>query len=207
MTNRKKIFRIAIIVVGAFLIFLLAVQLIVPKLINLESIKRKILASASEKVGGEVKCQRIRLSFFPHPHAVIDGVILSIPGNVSGSLDTLSVYPKILPLFRGKLYLSQVQVERPDFKVNLPEKPQGIKKGKEPTPGVNVEKALSQVLAPLALDALVWISRWTRSDRTPMNSWLRSRNARKGGAPAPLRNTTRWNPWTSHNQAGPFRSR
>jgi hypothetical protein len=153
MTKRKKIFSIAIIVVGAFLVLLLALQFIVPKLVNLESIKRKILASASEKMGGDVKCQRIGLSFFPHPHAVIDGVILSIPGNVSGSLDSLSVYPKILPLFRGNLYLSQMQVERPDFKVNLPEKPQGGKKGKEPTPGVDVEKALSQALAPLALDA------------------------------------------------------
>ena len=153
MNKRKKIFSIAIIVVGAFLVLLLALQFIVPKLVNLESIKGKILASASEKVGGDVKCQKIGLSFFPYPHAVIEGVTLSIPGKVSGSLDTLSVYPEILPLFRGKLYLSEMQVERPDFRVNLPEKPEGGKKRKEPTPGVDVEKALSQALAPLALDA------------------------------------------------------
>jgi hypothetical protein len=153
MSKLKKIFHIAIIVVGAFLVLLLASQLIVPKLVNLESIKRKILATASERVGGEVKCQKIGLSLFPYPHAVIEGVTLSIPGKISGSLETLSVYPKIPPLFRGNLYLSEIQVERPDFKVNLPEKAKGDKKGKEPTPGIDIEKTLSQALVPLALDA------------------------------------------------------
>jgi len=153
MTKRKKIYRILIVTIGVILLLLLSVQLIVPRLTNLESIKGKILASVSEKVGGEVKCQKIGLSFFPYPHAVINEVSLSIPGKVSGSLDALTVYPKILPLFRGNLHLSEIQVERPDFRVNLPEKSEGSKKGKEPTPTAEFEKTLSQALAPLALDA------------------------------------------------------
>ena len=45
--------------VGAVLVFLLALQIIVPKLINFESIKGKILDVASEKVGGEVECGEV----------------------------------------------------------------------------------------------------------------------------------------------------
>ena len=122
MSKQKKIFRILIVTVGVLLVLLLAVQLVVPKLINLESIKGKILASVSEKVGGEVKCGKVGLSFFPYPHAVIDQISLSIPGKVSGSLDLLGVYLKLLPLLRGKIQIEEVELKSPEFKLTFPEK-------------------------------------------------------------------------------------
>jgi len=152
MTRRKKIFRIAIIVLGAFLVLLLAFQLIVPKLINLESIKGKILASASEKVGGEVKCGKIGLSFFPYPHVVINQVSLSIPEKVKGSMDALGVYAKFLPLLKGKLQIAEVTLESPEFKVVLPKKAT-VKPEKElPAPSLDIPALSSQILVPLILE-------------------------------------------------------
>ncbi len=153
MSKRRKIFRIAIIIVGALLALLLALQIIVPKLVNLESIKGKILASASERVGGEVKCQKMRLSFFPYPHAVIEQVTLSIPGKVSGSLDALGVYAQFLPLLRGKLQIAEVTLESPEFKVILPKRATKRPEKELPAPSLDIPSLASQMLVPLLLEA------------------------------------------------------
>ncbi|MGD9042041.1 MAG: AsmA family protein, partial [Desulfobacteraceae bacterium] len=153
MTRRKKIFRIAIIVVGAFFVLLLAFQIIVPRLINLESIKGKILASASEKVGGEVKCQKLGLSFFPYPHAVIDQATLTIPGKVSGSIDALGVYAKFLPLLKGKLQIAQVTLESPVFEVALPKKATKKPKKELPASSLDIPTLATQIVASLILEA------------------------------------------------------
>ncbi|MGD9321575.1 MAG: AsmA-like C-terminal domain-containing protein, partial [Desulfobacteraceae bacterium] len=152
MTKRKKIFRIVIISVGALLAILLAFQIIVPKLINLESIKGKILATASEKVGGEVKCHKIGLSFFPYPHVVINQVSLSIPGKVSGSLDTLGVYLQFLPLLRGKIQLEEVTLKSPEFKVALPKKATKKPEKELPETSLDIPALSSQILVPLILE-------------------------------------------------------
>lgn len=153
MTRRKKIFRIVIIVIGVFLVLLLAFQLIVPKLINLESVKGKILAGASEKVGGEVKCQKIGLSFFPYPHVVINQVGLSIPGKVSGSINALGVYAKFLPLLKGKLQILEVTLESPEFKVALPKKATNKPEKELPSSSLDIPTLATQILAPIMLEA------------------------------------------------------
>jgi hypothetical protein len=153
MTKRKKIFRIVIISVGALLVILLAFQIIVPKLINLESIKGKILASASEKVGGEVRFQKVDLSFFPLPHAVVQQASISIPDKVSGTLESLAVYVKIIPLFKGELQITEVQVESPEFKVALPKKATKKPEKEIPEPSLDIPSFASQILVPLVLEA------------------------------------------------------
>ena len=57
MSKRKKIFLWIMGGLGAFLLLLFIAILLAPRLINLESIREKILATASEKVGGEVRFQ------------------------------------------------------------------------------------------------------------------------------------------------------
>ena len=153
MTRRKKILRIFIVVFGAFLVLLLAFQLIVPKLINLESIKGKILASASEKVGGEVQCHKIGLSLFPYPHVVINQLSVSIPRKVSGSMDALGVYAKFLPLLRGKLQIAEVNLESPEFKVVLPTKATKNPEKELPETSLDIPTLSAQILAPLILEA------------------------------------------------------
>ncbi len=152
MTKGKKIFRILIVTAGVLLLLFLAAQLIVPKLINLESVKGKILASASEKVGGEVKCGKVGLSLFPYPHVVINQVSLSIPGKVSGSLNALGVYAQFLPLLKGKLQIAEVNLESPEFKVVLPKKVTKKPEKELPTPSFDFPTLATQILAPLILE-------------------------------------------------------
>ena len=106
--------------VGAFLVIMLAFLLLVPSLINLEPIKKEILVSVSEKLGGEVKYHRVDLSLFPRPHAVIHHGQIILTGMINAKLKSLTVYLKILPLFQGRLQIVQLKAEGPVIDVRLP---------------------------------------------------------------------------------------
>ena len=136
------------------MVLLLALILLLPYLINLEPVRDKIQATVSQKLGGELEFQRIALSFLPRPRVVIHQTSLSIPGKVSGTLESLGVRPKILPLLRGKLRIAEVQIERPDFKTKLPEiRVKKTERTKPAAPSPDIEKTLAHLLAPLALNA------------------------------------------------------
>jgi hypothetical protein len=99
VSRHKKILFWVIGGIGILLALLLLFMLLLPKLVNLEPMKEKILATISQQVGGDVEFQRVDLLFFPRPRVVIHQGNLSIPGKVTGTLESLTMYPKILPLF------------------------------------------------------------------------------------------------------------
>lgn len=120
MNKTKKIFLRTAIGIGIILIAFLVFILFSPMLINLESAKEKILIHLSEKTGGELFYKKIDILYFPRPHAVIYQVSLSIPGNVTGTLATLKVYPAIFSLFTGDVQISKLQLITPNFNIKLP---------------------------------------------------------------------------------------
>ena len=139
--------------VGALFLLLFIAMLLAPRLINLEPIREKVLATASEKVGGEVRFQKVDLSFFPLPHAVVQQASISIPDKVSGTLESLAVYVKIIPLVKGKLQITEVQVESPEFKVALPKKATKKPEKEIPPLSLGLSTFAGQVLVPLILEA------------------------------------------------------
>ncbi|UCG14010.1 MAG: AsmA-like C-terminal domain-containing protein [Deltaproteobacteria bacterium] len=114
MSKKKKIF---FWVTGTLFVLLLAALLVLPKVIELEPIKERLLAAASEEVGGKIECGRLDLAFLPRPRVVIQRGTLFIPDTVSGELGSLAVYPEILPLFLARLRLAQVEIESPVFSI------------------------------------------------------------------------------------------
>ena len=119
MSRHKKIFRQVIGVLGGLLVLLLAFLILLPRLVNLEPISEKVLAAFSDKVGGELKYQRIDVLFLPNPHLIIHQGKLSISENISGNIKSITVYPEVLPLITGKLRIASVRLEAPDFKIRL----------------------------------------------------------------------------------------
>jgi len=152
MSKHKKISLWVIKGAAAFLVLLLAFLLLLPKLINLEPIRERILADLSEKVGCEIRYQRANLSFLPRPHMVIYQGSLSISENISGIINSLTVYPEILPLLTGKLRITSILVEGPDFKVRLPKTSLKDQKRQKTISLKAVEEKMAPFLAPLAMD-------------------------------------------------------
>jgi hypothetical protein len=98
-----------LLTIAVFLMTLLLVSaLLAPRLIHLETVKELIEEKFSQDMGITIAYQRLDLSYFPRPHVVIQGVTFSIPTDVTGEMPSLRIYPKILPLFRGKFQITAV---------------------------------------------------------------------------------------------------
>jgi uncharacterized protein involved in outer membrane biogenesis len=153
MSKRKKILLWLGGCLGGLLVLLFASILLVPRLINLDQIRQKAIAGISEKVGGEVNFDRLRLSIFPLPHVEIQQASLSIPEKLSGKLESVSVYPKILPLLKGQLEITEVQVEAPKFRIRLPAKVKKRAENEVPSASYALPTIVAQILVPLVLEA------------------------------------------------------
>jgi hypothetical protein len=106
---------------GTALALLAVLLLLAPTLVNLESVKQKIVTEFSQTIGGKLEVQRIDLHFFPRPSIMLRGGSVSVPEKTSGTFDTLSIYPDISMLFRGKVRLALLSLRSPDFQVSLPD--------------------------------------------------------------------------------------
>ncbi len=151
MASKKRKYRWIVRGLGALFVFLLILALLVPWLINLESVRGRILADTSQAVGGQVSYERIILSLLPLPRAVIYKGSISIPGELTGHSGYFAVYPEILPLFIGKLRLSRVHVKDPVFTYEVgKEKPVTTEEKPKLLSPVDILKALDPFTALLA---------------------------------------------------------
>ena len=120
MTSRKKILLWSSGIIGLLTAVLIAVVVLAPLYLDSQGVKNKIQAAVSEKLGGKVSYERIDISLFPLPHVIIRQLNLAYPRTFSGQLQSITIYPHVFPLFRGKLQFSKIQVLEPDFTIVLP---------------------------------------------------------------------------------------
>ncbi|MGD9054540.1 MAG: AsmA-like C-terminal domain-containing protein [Desulfobacterales bacterium] len=121
MPKHRKIW-FTLISIGTILLCLLIILLIAtPKLINLETVKTEIKRIYAEDLGGKIEYQRLDMAFFPRPHVVISDVSFTLPDNIQGTVDSLRIYPKILPLFAGDLEIRVARARSPKIKVQVRE--------------------------------------------------------------------------------------
>jgi len=122
MSRSKKILFWAIGGIGILLTLLLAVSLLVPRFVNLELYREKILAEFSRTTKGEVAFQEIHFSFFPRPKLKVHQGRISRAGEFNAVFESLSIIPGILPLLKGEIRVRGLRVETPEVTINLPER-------------------------------------------------------------------------------------
>lgn len=149
MGKQKKITFWVITGLGTLLVLLLVLVLVLPRLIDLTPVKENILADISRTVGGEVKCQRVDLSFFPRPRVVVHQLILSVPEKLTGNVESVTVYPEILPLLMVKVRLAMLQVEAPTLTINLTERKVKNKVKNKERPKASSTATIEQKMAPV----------------------------------------------------------
>jgi hypothetical protein len=116
----KPILRIAA-AAGVVPALLVIVLFLAPLLINLEPIKEKTVADISRAIGGRLETRHMDLYFFPRPCITIRTGSISVPEAISGTFESLSIYPEITMLLRGKVRIARITLERPDMQMSLPE--------------------------------------------------------------------------------------
>jgi hypothetical protein len=155
MNKRKLVISGLITCVAVLVMLVFALHYLTPRLINSESIKTIIEGHISEKTGGTAEFQSVDLSILPLPHVIIHKGAITIPETASGSMESMSVYPKVFPLFKGKFHFSEIRITSPDVEIILPKR--RVDKNEKERPPVNflasANKQMASLLATLALNA------------------------------------------------------
>ena len=104
------------------LILLSALWRFGPGMIDTESFKNQILTDISRKINGKTQLKKVDFSFFPWPHLRIHKGNLSISGKVDAVFESVSIFPEILPLFKGRLRASKILINSPDVTLYMPKR-------------------------------------------------------------------------------------
>ncbi len=131
---------------AAFLALFLALMAILPRFINLTPIRERMLANISRAVGGKVNCQRVGLAFLPRPQVLIDGGSVSVPGKVRGHMESLTIYPRILPLLTADVKVAAIEVEAPNFTIEVPRRRQQEERSRKTNSSDSIERKIVDVL-------------------------------------------------------------
>jgi AsmA-like C-terminal region/AsmA family len=136
---------------GLILLLLAVAALVVPYVASdIAPLHAQIITQLSQQLGGEVQFRTLRLSVLPRPHVSLDQVSLSFPGSVEGTVESISVYPKLLPLVRGKVQLAELRLAGAHLRIRLPRLPGA---GETPHGGssvADVKKAVASALGAAA---------------------------------------------------------
>jgi hypothetical protein len=109
--------RFALVGLAVLIILSLAALLVATQLANRAAVCDRAAAYVAGTLGAEVKCDSVRLAFFPLPHAAVDDVRFSLPGRVEAKVASVSVRPNWMALLRGRLQIAQIRVRSPDVVV------------------------------------------------------------------------------------------
>ena len=96
---------------GGVLLLVFALLLSAPLFINLDSVHREITSLIDRETGGQGSFQKVEISLLPRPRAIIYHGKLSLSGGERAVFETLTIYPRLLPLLRGELLLSRIQCD------------------------------------------------------------------------------------------------
>ncbi|MGD9042583.1 MAG: AsmA-like C-terminal domain-containing protein [Desulfobacterales bacterium] len=121
MRKHKKILFALTSLTGIFLCLLLILVVVTPKLVNLDTVKKEIKSQYARDIGGQIEYQHIDLALLPRPHIVISDVNFTLPDKVDGTLQSLDVYPKILPIFTGKIQIGRLRSRSAEINIRFPE--------------------------------------------------------------------------------------
>lgn len=137
-----------------FLVLLAALLFLLDLLFNQEWTRGKIAEAASALVGGSVEAQAVDLSYLPRPHLTIQGARLEIPGTATGTIRSLTAYPRLVPLLWGEVRVSELRVEAGAFTVAIPDKERTAsgKEGGGPAPA-SLEEKLRHLLESMSRSA------------------------------------------------------
>ncbi|MFI5398551.1 MAG: AsmA-like C-terminal domain-containing protein [Candidatus Binatia bacterium] len=135
-----------------FILLLVAVAaLVVPHFAgDIAPLHAQIITQLSQELGGKVQFRTLRLSVLPLPHVSLDRVSLSFPGSVEGTVESIAVYPKLLPLVRGKVQVAELRLAGAHLRIRLPRRPGA---GETPHRGssvADVKQAVASALGGLA---------------------------------------------------------
>ncbi len=143
MQRRHGIITWLLIFLGVLAVLTLTAQVLAPRIIDLESVRGRVQTALSDATAGIVTFDRLDVALLPRPRAQVRRLRISVPGSFEGTIDSLDIYPKILPLFTGKLRVAKVIADAPDLAVRLAAMPAGKPQSKRPEMLTALKKSIA----------------------------------------------------------------
>ncbi len=107
-------------VVLAFLVLLGALELLLPKLVNLDAVQRTVFDELHQRIHCETDYSKIDFTLFPRPHVIVRQARLWRPGIFDVSMKSMTLFPELLALFSGELRIREMQFQKPDIQLSWP---------------------------------------------------------------------------------------
>jgi AsmA-like C-terminal region len=108
-----------LILLGLILLFLAALQILGPRIVNQEAVKNRIETAVSTELGGHLQYEKLGFRILPRPSIVIRRPVFEIPGSVAGSIQTLYIDFEFLSLLTGRPRIADADLDRPEFTIAL----------------------------------------------------------------------------------------
>ncbi len=129
-----------------------ALLLVLPQLIDSDSLKAKLQTIIEQQTGGKVEFQQVELSFLPRPSIILHQIKLDLPEQLQGTVGAIQLYPELLALLTGQVRLAELILESPAVVLNLTDAPP-VKEAPSELTFPTLQNSLSQWLEPLAMAA------------------------------------------------------
>ena len=154
MTGAGKRHRRALGALALLTLLLVMAALVLPIAVShMPRLQARLVTAVTQRLGGSMRFETLHVSLLPLPHVRLDRTVLSVPSSVQGTIEAVSAYPKLLPLVRGRIELSQVRVAGADLRIQLPQQPTGGNTLPGTTTPTAFKNALDAALAAAALRA------------------------------------------------------
>jgi len=113
----RRVGLVLVIGIGVLFAAAVAVRLLLSRGTTLERI-REVIRNRTQQLGVDLDVGGVDIGLTPAPHVVLQAVTLSAAGRASGRVDSVHVYPRLLPLLRGHVELATVALNKPSFDVS-----------------------------------------------------------------------------------------
>lgn len=108
---------------GLVLILLVLIAALLPKLSNLQPVRKKILAAVSKEFHGRITSQQTELSLLSGPQIIIRQGEVELPGKSALRFQVLAIHIDILPLFTGRVHPYEIELQEPNLTLPIPPPP------------------------------------------------------------------------------------
>ena len=118
----KRLLRISAFASLALLL-LVAAMVVLPSFLNLDPIKKGVLAGIEQKLRCRVSMASLDFHLFPRPRVIIRDGKMSWPEKLEGSFRSAQIDVHLIPLFLGKVRIQKLHIFSPDFRLGITELP------------------------------------------------------------------------------------
>jgi hypothetical protein len=116
----RKRYLLPLLGLAGLLIFFVTGAILLPRILPLDSVKRDIESRVSDLAGGKITYTDAILKYAPRPQLIFRNSTIEIPGKISGTIDSLVVIPKLIPLLTGNIEIGRLSAAMPILRIELP---------------------------------------------------------------------------------------